>query len=98
MFSADQVSGTEERHHPADPVQSAGHCRQNVRRPVRLGGDASELQDVPAPKNLLHAGTPDGHVPLVCQVAPLPHPPQVKTLVHKMNEHFHFTFCFLFLH
>ena len=27
MFSAAQVSGTEERHHPADPVQSAGHCR-----------------------------------------------------------------------
>ena len=70
-------------HHPAHPVQPAGHCRQDVCCHVRPHRHAAQLADIPATADAVHAGGGRqrrrrvGRHGGVAQVAALSNPPQV---------------------
>ena len=78
-FCYKKVSSTETRDGAINSVQPTRNGCEDVCHSFRSGRNATQQQDISTPEDLLHAGASDGCFSAGCQMATLPHPPQVRS-------------------
>ena len=78
-FCYKKVSSTETRDGAINSVQPTRNGCEDVCHSFRSGRNATQQQDISSPEVLLYAGASDGCFSAGCQMATLPHPPQVRS-------------------